>query len=63
MLQVGATGPERAKIIAMLKGGASYEDVVQKFRHVEVEYFRRNEAELLAAAGFEPEKPKASKKG
>lgn len=63
MLQVGATGPERLQAIDMLKKGASIDDVIRRFCNVEEEYFRRNEVELLEAAGFPAEKPKASKKG
>ena len=63
MQAVGATGSERVQAIDMLKKGASLEDVILRFRNVEEEYFRRNELDLLQAAGFAAEGPKKSRKG
>lgn len=56
MQACGATEQEKSQAISMLKAGATMAQVKAAFNEIEADYFDRNEAELLEAAGKTPKK-------
>ena len=59
MKAVGATEAEKLQAVAALQSGATFDQVVQRFSHVEEDYWLGVKDELFTSAGIDTRKKPA----